>query len=107
MAGVEGVRTPFHVAARLIGAAHRDWTRLDGWAAGQGFDPLDLPLDRLCNFVYSKLAENKSEEDRERLDDQLWRPPQGVEVDDAETGVWSADSELEAFGKLATTAGSL
>jgi len=104
VASREGVWTPYYVAARLVGAARRDWERFDGWCASRGVNPEELPIDRLCNLVWFRLTDHRKPEDVERIEAQLWKPPKGEE---AESGAWSAAEELAAFGQAATTSSSL
>lgn len=103
MAAVEGVGPPYHVAARLIGVAVRDWHRFDGWCASRNVDPLTLPLDRLCNLVWYRLSEHRKPDEVERLEAELHRPHDG---DDGDVGPWSADAELAAFGQASQAAGT-
>jgi hypothetical protein len=78
----------------------------DGWCATQGFDPLDLPSDRLCNVVYYWLARRaKNERELAELDAQLERVPDGVDVDEVTAeGTWSAEGEMAAFAAASKAA---
>lgn len=64
---------------------------LDGHATEAGFDPLELPLDRFCNWVYSWIAGRLDDKTRRMFDLQLGRPMPGAAASDE----WS-DDELAA-----------
>ena len=105
MAGRQGHRPPYWVASRLITSARQDWARFDGWAAAQGVDPIDLPMDRFCNLVYYWLTRGADPRRRDEIDRTLERPPAGATATLDDSGSpWSAESELSAFSTAAAAA---
>lgn len=88
------------MSARLVGIALANWLPLDGFAVGHGLPPLgDLPIERLCAFVYWWATRNAQEEkDVARFDRQLWLPPApDVEV---KAGPWSPEAEMASLRGL-------
>lgn len=85
----------------MIASARRDWARFDGKCASRGVDPLELPLDRLCNLVWHWITEHRKPDEVDRIEADLWRPPPGTE---ASSGAWSASEELSAFTRAAQDA---
>lgn len=89
---------------RLLNLAKRDWASFDGQAASQGFDPLELPADRMLNLIYWWFTHDAADQaDVDRFDRQLWRPPAGTAP--APGSPWSPEAETEAFQSLAAAFG--
>lgn len=84
---------------RLLQISEDNWADIDGYGVGHGFDPYDLPLARLCNFVWWWVTRNAQPKDVDKFKARLWRPPKGQEVKH-EKSPWSADAEMQAFASL-------
>lgn len=67
-------------------------------------DLRDLPLGRLCNFVYYKITDGADEKQRDQFRTKLWMPPKGV-VPDARSP-WSPKNETAALVALAAQTGN-
>ena len=93
MAPRAGIGTPYYAAVRLIRAAGTNWIMFDASCAQAGFDPLDLPVDRFCNLVESRLVEGMDEPQRDRFYLDLYRSPDG----DVTAGPWSDEAMAAAF----------
>lgn len=89
---------------KLISVAREQWALFDGWSVSRGIDPLDLPLDRYCSFVYYWVMSNMDEEEAEKFESKLWMPPKGEAA--PEQGPWSPESETAAFGELQSQIGT-
>lgn len=63
----------------------------------------DLPLYRLCNFVYYRIVEGQDERGQDQFRARLWMPPKG-EVPD-ERSPWSAENESKGFAALSAQIG--
>lgn len=74
-----------------------DWTEFDGWAVTQGFDPLDLPVDRLLSVIYFWATKDGDESGKARFDTRLYMPPKGVAPT---VGPWTAEAETSAFSSF-------
>ena len=55
----------------------------------------DLPLGRLCNFVYWYLTNDGSPDDVDKFRAKLWQPPRGIVAD--ERSPWSPENEAQSF----------
>lgn len=86
---------------RLLATVKARWAHFDGWATAHlaGGDPLELPLDRLLNLLYYWLIRGASEEDVQKFDARLWRPPKGQAAPAGSP--WSPEAETAAFQSLA------
>lgn len=74
---------PWWQAGALIVQLAADWPTLDALAADRNLgDPLDWPLERVCNWVYLKITQNKEDDEVARIDATLATPPAGVDLDD-------------------------
>lgn len=76
---------------------------MDAAALEAGFDPTELPADRFFNWVWHLLIKDKDEQERGRLESEIYRPPRGVEV---EEGPWSAAAEMDAFAEVQKSFGA-
>lgn len=74
-----------------------NWTVIDGRAALAGVDPVELPLDRLCNLAEWLATEGAEQREVELWQRRLWMPPKGVV---AREGLWSVEAETAAFKQL-------
>lgn len=52
-------------------------------------------------MVWYWATRNADEEAREKFESDLWQPPDGVEGE----GIWSAESEMDAFNSLKASLG--
>lgn len=84
---------------RLLGLAEDHWEDIDGYAAGHGFDPVDLPLARLANFVWWWVTANAQEKDLQKFKGDLWRPPIGEQVTHKKSP-WAPENENSALSDL-------
>ena len=92
----------YYTALRLFRLAGEFWREIDGACARQGFDPLDLGVDRFLNLVHSWLMERVShaeEKDRDAFTQQLFAAPTGVDPDRVTQQV--IDEEMSLFHQLA------
>ena len=89
---------------RLLHLAEERWADIDGYGVGHGFDPYDLPLSRLCNFVWWWVTNGAQPKDVDKFKIKLWRPPAGEDVHD-ERSPWSAEAEMSAFSALKAALG--
>lgn len=97
----------YAAACRLFGIAGYLWWEIDGACARQGFDPLDLPLDRFLSLVYSWFTERLShstKEDAEQAMTELFAPADGVDPDKVTQDV--VDEEMALFHALARQNGT-
>lgn len=83
---------------RLVRFANDNWMALDGWAASQNVDPLDLGADRFLSLVYHFATKDGDEAGIDKFDARLWMPPVGVA---AVKGPWTAEAETSAFRAFA------
>ena len=74
---------------------------MDGSAAEAGLDPMSLPLDRYCNWVYSWVATRLSAKDLRAFDMALSRPGPGELPPE-----WSEEGQSEAFLAAQTEMGA-
>lgn len=81
---------------RLLHLMEDRWETFDGWYAveASGNDPLDLPFDRLLSVVYYWATQEADEQEVQKFDTRLHRPPPGVVPT---TGPWTAEAETAAF----------
>jgi hypothetical protein len=95
------------VTVRLLGIVNDHYPMIDGeLALTSGMDPLDLPLDRLCNLAFHFATRNASNEiELKKFEARLWRPPAGEEIDEEQAGPWSPESETAAFKALVSGLG--
>lgn len=63
----------------------------------------ELPLYRLCNFVYARIMAGGDEKHQERFKARLWMPPKGEEPD--ARSPWSAENETKGFAALSAQVG--
>lgn len=94
------------MTSRLIQVVKHDWASFDGLMASQrDTAPLHLPMDRFLNAVYWWAIRNATEQEEiDRFDRQLWRPPVGVVP--AAGSPWSPEAETAAFNSLAAAFGT-
>lgn len=89
-------------ALRLIGVAGQFWREIDGACARQGFDPIDLPIDRFLNMVYTwytdRLAHVEAK-DRDAAMLLLFQPVGGYDPDAVTQDV--VDEEMSMFNAFA------
>lgn len=82
---------------RLLSVALDNWYVFDGYAVGHGgSDLLELPVDRLCNYVRWMLTRDMDEQKRLAFEAELYRPPPGEEA----AGPWTAEAETAALADL-------
>src|SRR5690606_33920154 len=68
-------RPPYQSAIRLYAVAAAWWADIDGFLAGQGVDPFQLPSSRFLNFVYSFVVSKITDpEERQTFDEELTKP---------------------------------
>lgn len=66
---------PWWQVTQLIATLVAGWEELHGRAADRGLgDPLDWPLDRLCDWVYFRQVDGADEQVRARIDRSLAEP---------------------------------
>lgn len=87
---------------RLLGMAHSDLLRFEGWTVAHGIDHEHLNLRRLTAVIYHWVTLNGDSEGIEKFDAQLFRPPKGVE---ATVGPWSPEAEAAALADFASSMG--
>lgn len=63
-----------------------------------------LPIDRFANFVWWMLTRERSKEDIDKLNAQLWQPEKGEVVTDPRSP-WSPEAEGNAFAALKNSMG--
>jgi hypothetical protein len=74
---------PWWQVASLVREMVEAWPALDGLAADRNLgDPLDWPIERLCNWVYLRLTKNANEDERNRIDAALATPPDGLPAEE-------------------------
>lgn len=105
---------PWWQVSTLTGVLVREWPTLDGRAADRGLgDPLDWPLERLCNWIYAWWIEHPGQFGREGVDQLLSRPPESValaggdgedpeEWGEDEASGWMELAGIQAAGTLAS-----
>lgn len=91
---------PWWEVSRLVATLVDRWTELNGRAADRGLgDPLDWPLDRLCDWTYARLIDGATGERRAAIDRELTDSP--IVVDPEDDPGWADEasgwSELAAF----------
>ena len=92
------------MSLRLLSIVVAQWEELDGYAVAHGMPDLrELPLGRLCNYVYWRITQNADEKGLQRLRAQLWMPPKGVAPD--ARSPWSAQNETAGFEALQAQVG--
>lgn len=85
------------MSVKLIASALSVWDDLDGWSAGHGIDPYEMPLGRFVHFVWWWLTRNIQEQaEYDRVKAKLWIPPAG----EAPQGPWSPEEETKAFAAV-------
>lgn len=86
---------PWWQVSRLVSTLAGDWPRLHGRATDQGLgDPLDWPVARLCDWVYFRLVDGRTDKQRQEIDQDLATQPADT-VDET-----SEDTADEASGWL-------
>lgn len=81
--------------------AKQHWADLDGYAMGHNMPDLRrVPLDRFCNWMWWMLTRSSSENEREKVRAQIWRPPPDVRGPIDARSPWSAENEMKAFSAL-------
>lgn len=65
---------------------------MDGSAAEAGLDPMGLPLDRWCNWVYSWVVSRLGAKERRAFDMALSRPGPGEVPPE-----WTDEGQAAAF----------
>lgn len=94
-------------ADRLVHVAIAGWAYLDGPAARQGVDLLELPFDRFCSAVYSWRVENAEKKDREEFDRWLSAPPPAILLaSDEDPEDWQLEEEASSFLAVAGALGA-
>ena len=91
----------YAAAVRLFRIAGHYWPEIDGACARQGFDPLDLGVDRFLNLVYAWCTErmaNASEEDWTTWKEVLYAPLTGLDPDRVTQDV--IDDEMSLFYRI-------
>lgn len=66
-------------------------------------DLRDLPLGRICNFVYWFLTRDGAPDDVDKFRAKLWQPPRGVVADTRSP--WSPENEKSAFSSARAALG--
>lgn len=88
---------PYAAVLRLASLAAEHWSEIDGEAAFNGVNLLDLRLDRFCNAILYWCYQRV--EDRERLMFQLEQPiPGRVRQADVERELEDFSSFMSGFG---------
>lgn len=57
-----------------------------------------MPLGKFCNFMWHMLTRHASQEDRDKLRAQIWRPPPGFTPD--KESPWSPENEQRGLMAL-------
>lgn len=71
---------------------------MDSTAAIAGFDPMQLPIDRFCNWVVQWFRERLRPLDFQSFEARINRPAPGVDPLEGDlTGPWSEDAMSTAF----------
>lgn len=101
---------PWWQVTHLVASLVEGWESFDGLAADRGLgDPLDWPLERLCNWVYFRMTRHADEEERSRIDAALAAPEPGVTDpaggEDADAGEGDAAAWLAAAGQAGVSLG--
>lgn len=94
------VRPPYEVTLRLLYVAAERWVEIDGEAASNGADLLDLPLDRFLNAVYYWAIQRVDVEDRDMWLAKLYEPLPGREPSPE-----TVKMEMESFAEFASAFG--
>lgn len=89
---------------RLVASLDQYWVRIDGQMARQGVDPMELPFDRLLSVIYVYLIGESDEDQIQKFDLKLFRPPPGWKAPITE-GPWSAGAERSALSAFAVQVG--
>lgn len=88
---------PWWQAERLLATYAADWDVFIGVARDRGLgDPEEWPVADLCAWIYLRLTQGASKEDRARLDTELATPPLpagGAEEEEEEDSGWVAAEE--------------
>jgi hypothetical protein len=96
------------VTDRLVQILVKNWEDFDGYAVAHNMPPLtDMPLDRLVNWVWWRMCENRNEQDILKLRAQIWMPPPEAEpeaVDDTRSP-WNPKNEMDAFSAFKSQLG--
>lgn len=75
---------PWWQATQLVGVLVGDWELWSGRAADRGLgDLLEWPLERLCNWLYTRMVDGRSAEERARVDASLAAPATITEASSA------------------------
>lgn len=93
-------------ADRLIHVAIAGWPHLDGPAAQQGVDLLDLPLDRFCSVVYAWRLKHATEKDRDEFLRWLSAPPLNALGDPDDVSEEVLEDEAQSFLAVAGALGA-
>lgn len=94
-------------AGRLIATLVADWATFDALATDRNLgDPLDWPIERVCNWVYLRITQHKEEDEVARIDATLTVPPDGLDPEEIEEN--EDEDEGEAwFAAMATLTGGV
>lgn len=95
------VRPPYEVTLRLLYVAAERWVEIDGEAASNGSDLLDLPLDRFLNAIYYWAIQRVDADDRAQFDMQLYEPLPGREPSPE-----TVKMEMDSFATFASAFGA-
>lgn len=72
---------------------------MDGYAAAHGMPDLrELPLGRLCSFIYWHLCKGADQQSIDKFRAKLWMPPAG-QAPDARSP-WAPENETKGFEAL-------
>lgn len=90
------------MTVRLLGIVRDHYPTIDGETTlKSGIDPIDLPLDRLCNLSWHFATRYLGDEvELKKFEAKLWRPPIGERVSPEQLGPWSPAAETAAFKAL-------
>ncbi len=80
---------------------------MDGEAVTQGFDPLDLPVDRFLNWVWHTITKGMDDKARRSFEIEVYRPLPGMTLDDVTDGPWSDEEATRSFMALAGQIGGV
>lgn len=72
-----------------------EWAYIDGLAASQGIDLLDLPLARFTNYIWWLMTRDQEKAQVEKIRAKLWMPPKGEAAPPGSP--WSPENELAAI----------
>jgi hypothetical protein len=93
------------VTSRFLALARQYRRDLDGHLVGSGsfWSMNDLPLDRLCAFVWWYFTHDATPEDVSKLEARIWMPVKNAPI--PKESPWSPEREMAGFSALASEIG--